>query len=168
MIWNLSTRTLSLLLGDDCLYPARFVNGRNHWDHYFQISLRRSPDQGTNLRAKKRLKFGINPHRTITEKGIFLRRQLQIFQRLVTADIQSSDDYRTTASGCQRPAIDFKLFVLLRRRFAVEKKHFGAEEADAFRPRSNRCSRFVGAGDVGGNFNAMTMDGHRIEVAANI
>jgi hypothetical protein len=65
-----------LFLADHLFCPQHFVGGGDHGNQHLEPAVRGSANERADLRAKQGFVLGINPHRTITEKGIVLDREV--------------------------------------------------------------------------------------------
>ena len=107
------------------------------------------------MRAQKVGSPQCRPHAAQAQCGIFLRRQRQIADGLVAADIECADDERPAAKRRGDRLILRGLLVFRRRRRALLKEKLRAQEAATFRALRHRLRRFIRTrAEIGEDFDA--------------
>ena len=131
------------------LCRTQLLNRRDHGKH--------DPERSVYAGTVKRPELGLeqlriiqaNADRTITEKRIFFRRDLQHCGRFVSADVQRPYGHRAVLRRLQCSAVDRKLFLLRRQLRPVHIKKLAAEQTNTVSPARNRVLDLRRRGDIG-------------------
>ena len=71
--------------------------------------MKRRPQYGPQLRLQKLAMFFVDSSTAISQKRIFTPRQIQVLKRLVTSDIQCTQDQRTLTAHPRGLRVDREL-----------------------------------------------------------
>ena len=150
---------LGLVFLDQRIGLVQLVEARDHRIHHLDVALGAGAQDGAELGAEDVPLLQAEPDGPPAEERVHLGRHLQVGEELVAAQVERADDDRQRLERGGGLAVGLVLLLLAGQALAVDEQVFGAEQAHALRAVGLDLLGIGGLLDVGGEQDAMAVQG---------